>query len=573
MNLRLRPTCATLFLLLGACTAATDYPVPTREGASAATCANGVDDDLDGRVDCLDPDCDGRCDELGDRCADGRDNDGDGRLDGLDPGCWTETSLQVTRCAGVDGTAATLVSGATFGWRGSADRVSQAGRTYFGASTAPARIAWATPLTGRLEGSTFDLTVRLPSAVPSAVWLIPASAIDADLTVAPDTERVGMDLGPTGVRVFANILAGAYANPWLSGTEIRLRVTFQATKVALAVRVDDVDADPPILIETPAQWGPDEPVVVLFEAAPSPVPVLLRDVVVRRPVRTRCDRPVPELFAEGENALLDASPDASGGVCVLASIEPTSSAHRRMRAYSGHDNSWTDAGVIDTPGVVLGASLAWDERRGEWFGLVAGVPGAVTLDPSPDYLRTLRGPDCAHLVVGEESGFPRTGLGAGGPDYAVLADGRHRATFDYYGETANRYGLREGYSPDGSPGSWAQVTNLDLGDEYDALRGRSDRLSIDTLGEHRLVFFEAGGEVRLFRELPSGWVSWDAPVFAVDNEPGTFDASRISPPRLVMDDLVGADGRWRGRLWYSGASGSGCATCGRAGSADVEILP
>jgi hypothetical protein len=58
----------------------------------ATLCANGLDDDYDGRTDCDDPSCDGvgfcEDDENTDAaCADGEDNDGDGYVDCSDSGC------------------------------------------------------------------------------------------------------------------------------------------------------------------------------------------------------------------------------------------------------------------------------------------------------------------------------------------------------------------------------------------------------------------------------------------------------------------------------------------------------
>jgi hypothetical protein len=65
--------------------------------APPEVCDNGRDDDLDGRVDCLDPDCAAfpacmACVPTGPEnttaaCADGRDNDCDGRTDCADPDC------------------------------------------------------------------------------------------------------------------------------------------------------------------------------------------------------------------------------------------------------------------------------------------------------------------------------------------------------------------------------------------------------------------------------------------------------------------------------------------------------
>ena len=60
-------------------------------------CGNGVDDDQDALADCLDPDCelDAACEEI---CDDGVDNDGDGRFDCGDPYCAAD-ALCLEDCA------------------------------------------------------------------------------------------------------------------------------------------------------------------------------------------------------------------------------------------------------------------------------------------------------------------------------------------------------------------------------------------------------------------------------------------------------------------------------------------
>jgi hypothetical protein len=56
--------------------------------AQTEECNDGIDNDGDGLIDCLDPDCQyAPSIEQGCNCADGTDNDGDGKIDSFDPKC------------------------------------------------------------------------------------------------------------------------------------------------------------------------------------------------------------------------------------------------------------------------------------------------------------------------------------------------------------------------------------------------------------------------------------------------------------------------------------------------------
>jgi hypothetical protein len=71
-------------------------------------CKDGIDNDLNGKTDCADPSCDGRCPEQSlEACTDGRDNDGDGLIDFADPRCWPFANLSIGRCASVRATTFT----------------------------------------------------------------------------------------------------------------------------------------------------------------------------------------------------------------------------------------------------------------------------------------------------------------------------------------------------------------------------------------------------------------------------------------------------------------------------------
>jgi hypothetical protein len=155
----------------------------------------------------------------------------------------------------------------------------------------------------------------------------------------------------------------------------------------------------------------------------------------------------------------------------------------------------------------------------------------------------------------------------------VLSDGTHRITFDYLAQTSGRRGLRAFGSADGR--TEFSVTTLEIGDSYESLRSRGAIPSIDTVLDLRIVWVELGGQVFLFRELEEGrWLEEPVPILAASSTPGSFDRGRLLGPRAVMDPPPpNAETPWLGRLYYSGTSGAGCATCGRIGSANLTVSP
>lgn len=129
-----RPMRAAVLLVLAsstACSAVTALPDAERE-TGWGLCADGIDNDFDGRTDCEDEDCVGRCLESTEpRCRDGLDNDGDGVFDHAEPSCWPFAELVVgavpengdrtVRCSSRRGTALTVTGEDGFRhWRGEA---------------------------------------------------------------------------------------------------------------------------------------------------------------------------------------------------------------------------------------------------------------------------------------------------------------------------------------------------------------------------------------------------------------------------------------------------------------------
>jgi hypothetical protein len=91
-------TCVTLGFLGGqlGCSGACTLMTSGCTNAAAESCTNGVDDDLDGLVDCQDGDCSSNaaCGGTPENCTDGLDNDQDGAIDCGDLDCQNHPSCQ-----------------------------------------------------------------------------------------------------------------------------------------------------------------------------------------------------------------------------------------------------------------------------------------------------------------------------------------------------------------------------------------------------------------------------------------------------------------------------------------------
>lgn len=81
---RTAPRSLLAVVLCGCAVACTEADL--REGDSAA-CADGLDNDGDGLIDCKDGDCGQPCNDVREHCADGRDNDQNGAVDCDDKQC------------------------------------------------------------------------------------------------------------------------------------------------------------------------------------------------------------------------------------------------------------------------------------------------------------------------------------------------------------------------------------------------------------------------------------------------------------------------------------------------------
>lgn len=93
-----------LTVLASGCGQVLDYPGVSRE-TTVAACSDGIDNDLDGKIDCQDQDCRAYCREDTDAaCHDGKDNDLDGNSDCKDSECkaYCVESSQAACSDGID---------------------------------------------------------------------------------------------------------------------------------------------------------------------------------------------------------------------------------------------------------------------------------------------------------------------------------------------------------------------------------------------------------------------------------------------------------------------------------------
>ena len=125
-------------------------------------CFNQLDDDKDGLIDCLDPDCSFEADCVTEICNDQQDNEGDGLIDCLDPDCASD-ALCDTSCADVvlSGPLPITERGST---RGAGNTTSP---TCASSNADDVSFAFIAPQSGRYTfstaGSAYDTTLYLYS--------------------------------------------------------------------------------------------------------------------------------------------------------------------------------------------------------------------------------------------------------------------------------------------------------------------------------------------------------------------------------------------------------------------------
>lgn len=581
---------------LPGCTLALGYPAASAERGEAA-CTNGIDDDLDGPIDCDDPDCVGHCpDESGARCANGVDDDGDGLVDAHDAQCWAEpgTGIAVRRCASVSGsTFAPMLEPSARGWSGDAVIVAdpRGGTRYVMATHgAMASLACAEVTTGALLGTTLTASVFLPWG--GGVRLVLPLADEHSLAIGAEAISVELIEGMNRVVVYSPTGATwldpgvlLFGQGWRQlrveisrGTggagDLRVRVEVgpeTGARTLLRTTVLTCSAGDGVCV--PQTWAPNEALGFGWVGMPGPGgDVLVGDVRLERPAYSPCGYEVPQLAVAGESLRLESVARGGGITCAIVSVADADGAPLGLTAWRSDDDgvSWSGPNVVDAQ-LHDAAAITHD---GEAF-----VGGAVVRNDAVDRIDSivaLRSLDCVTWSTVPDliaAGGFAANLRSGALDYAIGPFGEAGAIVH---ELSFRYGggdLLTALSPNGAPGSFQAaaggtgLTILPLIPDLTASGPRAHRHVI-RVGRDRVIVFGSGRDLHLTVEQHDGWHTRAVPLLGASRIAGGFDATSVRLGDLVMLERPAAGMPWPARLVYTGDA-TECATCSVSGTADL----
>jgi hypothetical protein len=596
-----------LVLLLPGCSLVLGYPAPV-DDERGALCANGVDDDLDGRADCLDSSCASpMCSERSDlECDDGWDDDADGLADALDPDCWRRAQLEVQRCV--------PVGPSTF--EPSFDRLDSGWRQILGASPTlvpdparPERMAAraesplmlaSDPMAGAAAGLVMTFEIR---GAAGATTVIGLTRDGTTPSIAPEgvTVVVGGDgtlfvggsnqLWPIGDVPLEDPVVGRieiFARVAPDGTRLRpgLRVTANdavlegdgfffgtAGQGEAPLAFEDgvalqamffADGTGPMLVDAHVEMGVYDDCITDGSAADAPLlphPVL----GVARGGGTTC------VITRG-----DAPPDPptrlvsrrslDGGLHWEAELPLFDVAELGLGPILGHSLDVTTVPLAYTEGGFVG--IAALQTHGDGFVVAT---------------RLVRSSDCVTWRVdatGLDLELPATSLGMFQAYSIDARSGEHEISFVDFGNLGTAVLLRA-TSGDGAPGTFrftGDVVNLPEPPEWG--RYLYNGLRAYRVGANRVLVFAESTAVRAYVEAGSGeWTLLDSPLFEASARVGTFDERSIVTPLVSFDAASESDpGRLTGVVAYGGAvrctdlsDPSSCDTASIVSS--FEVLP
>lgn len=521
---------AALASLAVGCTLLQPYPDDAVE-----LCTGGVDEDLDGLVDCADPNCIGQCpEESAATCANGDDDDGDGHVDLDDPRCWPFGRVTLHACRTIAGTELSIAStGGAFGYNrivavadpaGSGSDVSGAIDATYG------EIRTVDPITGSWAGFRLDARVYLDPAAGSGSLNFEFGDFAAIIATS------GLDLGMTGDDVNVAL------DPAAVWRTVSLTVARVDTRLVATLEVERPGGAPARLTYSfPEDWPEQFP---LDFAASFHGGALMDGLVLHRPRYDECRFPEP--FVTGSGAVAVRSPDLW---CIVTgswtSSSPDGGTFTRGSAPAYHPSS-----DLESPN-----SPIWDPAAGRFRALaVEAMSGEVwTLSSADCEGWALEGPALANTLE-------RIVFHPVIPNYfgmlSVPTDQGARYEIWWWDGSA----LRMWSSPDGSAGTFERAPAAELTGLAGEVAGDLAGVRLAMLGGERVYMATSlvGSPAVTF---PEAWITALLPrsdggfreIFHVEPSRvlGTFDRTDVLRLDLL---LTHGDAGWGGVLFEDARS-------------------
>lgn len=363
---------------------------PTRREDDPTRCTNGVDDDGDGWMDCVDFDCDGQgpCgrQEEGDLCSNGVDDDGDGDRDCADDEC-----ADATPCTPTTLRAATWnlqrLSDTPNGFAVARDFLARMGADVVclneidvDEALALADLAAAAAYPHVFQGEApappaYDLT----NAVLSRLPVVEATSLSsADVSTDPDANELVRDLVVARVEVAPGVAyASVVCAHFKAGTDGADAFRRQVEALRTAAVVADLRAR-----------HPDEPVVVLGD---------LNETLGEEPAKSFASVPsgVPAAYALGDDVALpvDYAPLAT---LQRVGVELAPAVHEDSTATATRISSGRRVDYVAAVGTTAAAAIVYDpcaddgvdaEPAGAYLPLVADalIPACGAAEEASDH--------------------------------------------------------------------------------------------------------------------------------------------------------------------------------------------
>ncbi len=507
--------------LLASCSLALTYP---HGGEERLACADGMDQDLDGLVDCADPDCDGQCPEQDAvACADGRDQDGDGLVDARDPQCWPGHSVTLSPDACVS------VAGTTYQPAAALDRISstapvQVARVDFGAAgigdafvvTGSGLLSSRELLSGAVEASSFEALLDLTAAPTTTVRI---GIAPAGPTTDPRTPTAGglfFVIEPSGD---VSIRMGRQSLTLWARWSRRLRVSLSIFMGEIHVALDS----------SPARFGPTgsqlqadiaalpagEPLrfIVEMTGGAADERVAVGNISV---MRSRYDPCGVEIPSPSEPRILGlvAMPDAS--LCAIGAAG--------SRRSTDDGATWSAGGAIAArqPVTAVSALLEPDGRA-----LAALVVARTGADADVLDVQLASSTDCVHWTV-EDTGLGRLLPSRLAPNsLGLVRDGdATRVTLIQRDPPASLLYVR---AAAGAP--WLNEPPVDLSGAF--LDSLAAGIHIQGVVGNELATLATRRGVETFVRLDAHWAPLAAPIVVPSGVVGRLDEGHVEATAIA----------------------------------------